>query len=415
MGDSSVTTSGPSDPPDPPHPLRLDSGIVAILRRQLPEVAGHTIAAITEEVPGYAGAFGGRMGETIENAVQMALAGFLRVASQGGHRADPGTPLSPMLEAAYSLGRGEARNGRSADALLSAYRIGARVAWRELASTAVEHGIAADVLADFAEMVFAYIDELSAASVAGHSDEVATSGRVRERHLERLALALLRGDPPEAVQTLAERADWTLPRTLTVALVPESHGRSALTALDPQTLLLGQDLPAAPHDDLVALLVPGGAGRARATLLARLADRHAVVGPARPWQEAAASYARAVRAVPLRSGDAGGDATVDTEQLLAELVLTADTAALADLQARALAPMDQLTPTSRAKLEETLRSWLLHQGRRDEVAEELFVHAQTVRYRMGQLRDLYGDRLDDPRTVLELTLALGVPTGLSAD
>jgi hypothetical protein len=30
-----------------------------------------------------------------------------------------------------------------------------------------------------------------------------------------------------------------------------------------------------------------------------------------------------------------------------------------------------------------------------------------VRYRMGQLRDLYGDRLDDPATVLALTIALG--------
>ena len=29
------------------------------------------------------------------------------------------------------------------------------------------------------------------------------------------------------------------------------------------------------------------------------------------------------------------------------------------------------------------------------VAAELFVHPQTVRYRMGQLRDLYGERLDD--------------------
>ena len=35
------------------------------------------------------------------------------------------------------------------------------------------------------------------------------------------------------------------------------------------------------------------------------------------------------------------------------------------------------------------------------------MHPQTVRYRMGQLRELYGDRLDDPATVLELTLALG--------
>jgi DNA-binding PucR family transcriptional regulator len=35
------------------------------------------------------------------------------------------------------------------------------------------------------------------------------------------------------------------------------------------------------------------------------------------------------------------------------------------------------------------------------------VHAQTVRYRMGQLRELYGERLDDPDTVLALTVSLG--------
>ena len=40
-------------------------------------------------------------------------------------------------------------------------------------------------------------------------------------------------------------------------------------------------------------------------------------------------------------------------------------------------------------------------------AAALFVHPQTVRYRMGQLRELYGDRLDDPDTVLALTVALG--------
>ena len=44
--------------------------------------------------------------------------------------------------------------------------------------------------------------------------------------------------------------------------------------------------------------------------------------------------------------------------------------------------------------------------RRDDVAAALFVHPQTVRYRMGQLRELYGDRLDDPATIRDLTLAL---------
>jgi DNA-binding PucR family transcriptional regulator len=58
------------------------------------------------------------------------------------------------------------------------------------------------------------------------------------------------------------------------------------------------------------------------------------------------------------------------------------------------------------RLAETLRSWLLHHGRREEVAADLVVHPQTVRYRMTQLRELYGDKLTDPASVLELTIAL---------
>ena len=92
-------------------------------------------------------------------------------------------------------------------------------------------------------------------------------------------------------------------------------------------------------------------------------------------------------------------------------MVSADPEALADLRARALAPLADLRPAAAERLAETLRSWLLHQGRRDAVAAELHVHPQTVRYRMGQLRELYGDRLDDPRTVLELVLALRPPTG----
>ena len=69
---------------------------------------------------------------------------------------------------------------------------------------------------------------------------------------------------------------------------------------------------------------------------------------------------------------------------------------------------DELRDSSAEKLTETLRSWLLHHGRRDAVAAELFVHPQTVRYRMGQLREVFGDRLEDPRSILELTIALGL-------
>ena len=376
------------------HGVLLGPDVIAEMRAHLPDVADRTVAAITEEVPSYQDALSGSMGEIIRNAVQLALGGFLSLA--GGRRgANPGTPAAPAVEGAYQLGRGEARNGRTTDALLSAYRIGARVAWREMSATAVKSGIPADRLAGFAELVFAYIDELSAASVAGHTDELATSGRVRERLLERLASDLLDGAPTDHVVEAAARAEWPEPKTLTAVIVPEAQARRVRGVL-PGVVLQAVDRSDIP--DRALLLVPDAHGRERAGLLGAL-SRGCIAGPPRPWLQVRASYDRALRAYE-------GGLTGDTELHLTRLVLTADPEALADLRARALAPLADLRPAVAEKLTDTLRSWLFHHGRREDVAAELFVHPQTVRYRMNQLRDLYGDRLDDPETVLELTIAL---------
>jgi hypothetical protein len=365
------------------------------MRGQLSDVADQVVAAIVEEVPSYRDAFGGRMGTTIRNAVQLALGGFLSLASRG--RTDElRTPTAPAVDGSYQLGRGEARSGRSTDALLAAFRIGARVSWRELSSTAVRNGLAADVLADFAELVFAYIDELSAAAVAGHDDESESLGRTRRRLHERVAALLLTGAPAEDVATAAELAGWTVPRTLTAVLVPESQVRPVLGTVSPGTL---QAADAPGLSGVGLLLVPDAHGRSRAGLLRALRDRDSVAGPALPPYDVRASYDRARRARDL-------GLLLDTEAHLPQLVLHADESALADLRARALAPLGELKPAAAEKLTETLRAWLLHQGRRDDVAAALYVHPQTVRYRMGQLRDLYGDRLEDPDTVLALTLAL---------
>jgi hypothetical protein len=385
----------------------IPAALAESMRAQLPAVAERTVAEIIVEVPSYAGAFSGDMGLVIVNAVELALGGFLELATASSG-ADASTPIRPALQGAYELGRGEARSGRSMDALLAAYRVGARVSWRHMSASAVAAGLTAEQLARFAELVFAYIDQLSASSVAGHSDELATTGRVRQRYLERLANQLLAGGTVPDLVAAAERADWAPPRTLTAVVLPESQARGALASLDPRTLRSSEEVPGAGSGaDLVVLLVPDAAGRSRPALLRTLDGRAAVVGPPRPWAEAAASYVRVCRALQLGL-QAEGSEPLDTERRLADLVLRADAEALADLRAAVLAPLDDLGPGAREKLVETLRSWLLHHGRRDQVAAELFVHPQTVRYRMGQLRELYGKRLEDPGTVLELTLALGV-------
>ena len=384
--------------------------VAAAMRAQLPAVAERAVEAIIVEVPGYADAFQGPMGRKISTAVELTLRGFLQSATASG-AADAGTPGGPVLEAAYALGRGEARSGRSMDALLAAYRVGARISWRDMSATAVAAGLGPESTARFAELVFAYIDRLSAASVAGHADELASSGRARERLLERLAEGLLAGSPHAELVEAAQRAEWPLPRTLTVVVLPEARAPGALASLAPRTLRSAtEELPDVErHGDLTVLLVPDAEGAARPALLRSLQGREAVVGPARPWWEAHTSYARVVRALRLgMAAEEGARAPLDTDACLTELVLRADEGALADLRARVLAPLEGVGESAREKLTETLRSWLLHQGRRDQVAAALFVHPQTVRYRMSQLRQLYGNRLDDPATVLDLTVALGV-------
>lgn len=387
--------------------LELADNVAEALQAVLPRMAERTVAAVTVEVPSYADGFSGRMGQNIENAVQMALGAFLRLATRAEGTA-AGTQLSPALEGAYELGRGEARTGRSIDALLAAYRVGAGVAWRELSSTAVANGLPAAGIARFAELVFAFIDELSGSSVAGHADELATTGRVRERYLERLGQNLVAGEPIETLQASAERADWEPPKSLTAVLLPSVQLRRLASAFNPSTLQLSEELLGVDSaESLSLLLVPDMEGPLRSQLLRTLKGRQAWVGPARTWTQAQTSYRRAVQCRALVV--APGAEVVDSDEHLVELVLGADADAAEDLRRRVLAPLEKLRPSTAERLTETLRSWLLHQGHRDAVAADLFVHAQTVRYRMTQLRDLYGDTLNDPKTILELTVALGIP------
>ena len=101
-----------------------------------------------------------------------------------------------------------------------------------------------------------------------------------------------------------------------------------------------------------------------------------------------------------------GPAPVFADDHLTALVLRGAPGALSTLRARRLAPLSGLTPARRAQLLRTLESWLRHWGSRTAVAAELFVHPQTVSYRLGRLRDAFGDDLDDPVIRFELQLVL---------
>ena len=408
----SVTPRAPRTPRTPPSAvpavtsLALDQDVFERLRGVVPRVAAEAVETIMREVPSYARPFSDAMGARIRTAVELALVNFLELARVGSGT-DPAEPIAPSTAAAYELGRGEARSGRSMDALQAAYRVGARVCWRGLSREAVATGVPAATLGAFAELVFAYIDALSSASISGHADELATAGRARERYRDRLAALLVGGGEEADLVAAARRADWHPPRSLTAVLLPEGQLRAVLGLLDARTLAMSTEPAGVDDEDAGVLLVPDATGRDRERLVRQLEGRGAIIGPERPWLQVHRSFQRVLRAREfLPQPNSRG--TLDTDDLLAELLLSADPEALADLRARALAPLAAVRPTVRLRLEETLRSWLLHHGRRELIAAHLFVHPQTVRYRMAQLRELFGDRLDDPEEVLRLTMALAL-------
>jgi DNA-binding PucR family transcriptional regulator len=116
--------------------------------------------------------------------------------------------------------------------------------------------------------------------------------------------------------------------------------------------------------------------------------------------------ARAALALVTRDGE-----LVIARDNAGELLLRSDPGLADELAADRLAPLEDLSPGSRTRLRETLEVWLAEQGRLGHVAERLGIHPQTARYRVGRLRDLFGDALDDPDARFWLEVALRVGAG----
>lgn len=372
----------------------LPPSLAAALRPVLPELAEATIAAIGREVPDYARPMEGPFGQGVRLGVQRALSRFVDLI------ADPEAEDGGGARAVYrALGEGEARAGRSLDALLAAYRLGARMAWERFVAAAEDAGHEPQTLYALAGAIFSYIDAISAESVEGfaHAQSEAASERGRRRRA--LARALARDDVPEAaLAELAVDAAWPLPATVAGLVV---------SGLDEHaTGRLGADVVAVAEDDVLLAFVPDPfAPRRVDQLRAVLGDGiAAAIGPAVAPGRAHASLHRARLALRVLGAPAG---LVVAEEHLLELLLGADPALAADHAAHVLAPLDALpTPAARERMADTLAAWLDHPGQVTRVAERLHVHPQTVRYRVGRLRELLGDALEDPEQRFALQLAL---------
>lgn len=368
----------------------LDRGAFEAIGRALPALAEEVVTAIQHEVPEYARPLSGEFGHGIRLGTELALRRFIGDESGG----------SPEIY--RRLGYGEHRAGRSLNSLQSAYRVGARVAWRGMSRAAAGAGASEAVQRNLAEAMFAYIDQLAAESVDGYADAQLEDAGERERQRARLCAMLLSWPQVDAatLEAAAAQARWQLPRTLACVVIAGRLAGQAGRRISGDTL-------STELEDTICVIVPHPAGLAQETRA--LAERLRVaigLGPTVAIAQTAMSLRWARLARELVGQGAGA---VEAEQRLPDLAMLLAADAVAAIRGRVLVPLEGESPRSRARLEATLLAWLRHRGSQRAIAGELGIHPQTVRYRIGRLRELFGNSLADPERRFELELALRTP------
>jgi PucR C-terminal helix-turn-helix domain len=368
-----------------------------VIEPELGAVTSEIMATIAGEVPEYARPFEGSFGRGVQVGVTEALRQFVALIR------DPDSGREPGRDVYVGLGRGELRQGRTLDALQSAYRVGARVAWRRLAEAARRSGFDSGVISKLAESIFVYIEELSADSVEGYSQ--ARSEREGERQRRRRELiALLLRDPAPAraeLESGADAAGWELPRSAAAVACREAELGRLARRLPPDALA-----GSLRGTGCVVIGDPDGPGRARQFEEAA-SGRTAAIGPAGALSELAGSWTLARAALrALEAGAIAAAGPVRVDERLPELLLHENAALVERIAARRLAAFEPLTAKARRRMEETALAYVQRQGNAAAMAGALDIHPQTARYRIARLRELLGDDLDDPDARFELELAL---------
>ena len=378
---------------------------VAAVRAATSRLVDRIIDEIRAENPVYADVLEGPEGVGIRLGIEQAIGAFLDAVERGDR------PGGETAEVWRRLGEAEFQAGRNLEALQAAWRTGTRAAWRGAADLAADAGMPTATVIALAEAIFVFTDELATDVVEGYVRRQSDEAGERERRRRRLVGLLLDADgaDPEALAHAAELAQWPLPRAVAVLVVDSDSAGPLVRRLDIDALV-GSDAGGA----ILVLPDPEGPGRA-AALRRALGDLTvaAVLGPTVAAREAQRSlrWARITLELVRRDAVPAGGPTRVVDHL-ATVVLLQDPGMAGALVKQHLSAVETLPEAERERLLETLGAWLAHQRHTPRIAAELHVHPQTVRYRIGKLRELLGEPLDTPDGRFELELALRARTAL---
>ncbi|MDH2416328.1 helix-turn-helix domain-containing protein [Nocardioides sp. CER19] len=230
-----------------------------------------------------------------------------------------------------------------------------------------------------------------------------------DARLEALVVdAVLRAETDESLLSRASALGWGGHEALTVVLGPAPARRTETDVFDDvrrRARAAGLDALCAVQGELLVVVLGGSSDprAAAASVVGMFAHGSVVVGPvAEDLSGAHVSAGAALAAYRAAAGWPDAPRPVLSSELLPERALAGDDDARDHLVSQVYEPLAH----ARATLIETLSAYFGAGGSLEAAARELFVHPNTVRYRLRQVADLTGYTATRPRDALTLQLAL---------
>lgn len=275
----------------------------------------------------------------------------------------------------------------------------------------IERLLDPEVLPDVHAAVLRYGREVAFATAEVYARAAEVRGRWDAR-LEALAVdAVLRAETDEAVLSRASAVGWSSRGEVAVVVgtaPPEADAAGQTGVFDEVRRAAregGLDALSAVQGHLLVVIL-GGVDQLEkdaSTVVHLFGEGAVVVGPtATDLAHAHVSARVALDALRAAVGWPDAPRPVSAHDLLPERILAGDDLA----RWEAIDDLYRPLAESRGELVETLVAYFANGAGIEATARTLFVHANTVRYRLGQIGDLTGLTPSVPRDALTLQLAL---------
>lgn len=361
-------------------------GIAELLGDRLDEQATEIAGLLQAQMAPYAALPLADVFPGVRTSLRFGIAGL----------ADRRLPLPEELERLAAVAEDRARQGIPLDLVLDAYRTGAHQVWETVVTEGHRRTASPQVLLQAVQAVWAWTDTVTSHVAGAHRRAELELARHHQQHRTDFLRGLVTGSL-DAHSLRAQAFSHGLdPAREYRAFRARGAARIPLYVIERALLAGGAHLVGIFDGDLAGVAA------------ARLAVDHGGVtvgmGPPSPLSVLPASFAEATRVLRC-AADFAVRGVVDQESLGLRVAVSAEGAVGDLLVERLLAPLRRLRHGG-SDVEDAVRAYLAEGLRIEPAARRLYIHPNTLRYRLRKFQEATGADVADTETVVQLWWAL---------